>query len=141
MNTILKNRKGTTMVEAAVVMPLVILSIMALIYLLLNIYSTVALQSHIHLLLREESGMKSTMVKYEIIDDYKRDKIRMKAEAANIGITEGGGLLASYVEAQKDSVYTTNMLIRKKIKVGSYGRSYVYNESDIVRYKEIVSLD
>lgn len=129
------------MVEAAVVMPLAILTVMALVYLLINIYSTVALQSHIHLLLREEGGIKSGMVQYEIIDDYKRDKIRRKAESTNIRISDGGGPLSSYVEAEKDSVYTTNMLIKKKPKVHSYGKSFVYNESNIVRYKEIVSFD
>lgn len=127
------------MVEAAIVLPLVMLSVMAMIYLLINIYSTVSLQSHMHLLLREESGTKSGMVKYEIVDDYKRDKIRRKAESAKIGMNEKHSGLSKYVEAQRDSVYTTNMIINKSPKIRSYGRSFVYNESDIVRFKSVVS--
>lgn len=129
------------MVEAAIVLPLVILSIMAMIYLLINIYSTVSLQSHMHLLLREESGARSGMVEYEIVDDYRRDKIRRKAESKKINIAEKGMLLSRHVEAQKDSVYTTNMLIKKAPEVRTYGRSFVLKESDIVRFGKIVSKD
>ena len=139
MMKILKEKNGTTMVEAAVVMPLVILSVMAMIYLLINIYSTVSLQSHMHLLLREESGIKSNMTEHEIFDEYKRDKIRRKAESAKIRIISKRKGLSEYVEAQKDSVYITNMMINSAPKVRSYGKSFVYNESDIVRFKSIVT--
>ncbi len=127
------------MVDAAIVMPLVILAVMAMIYLLINIYSTVSLQSHMHLLLREESGLKSGMVEYEIQDDYKRDKIRRKAESARIDIREKRDVLSKYLEANKLSEYTANMLIKNSPEIKSYGRSFIYNESDIVRFKSIVT--
>lgn len=129
------------MIDAAIVLPLVILAVMAMIYLLINIYSTVSLQLHMHLLLREESGVKSGMVKYEITDDYKRDKIRSKAESARIDIKQKRNVLSKYVEANKYTEYTGNMLIKNPPKIKSYGRSYINNESDIVRFKEIVTKD
>lgn len=133
----LNNNKGTTMVEAAIILPLVILSVMALIYLLINIYSTVALQSHMHLLVREESNVKSGMTKCEIADGYKRDRIRKKAESMNIKLETK----ANKVWANKNVVYKANMIIKKAPKVGHYGRSYIYNESDIVRLSKIGSLN
>lgn len=129
------------MVEAAIILPLVILSVMAMIYLLINIYSTVALQSHMHILLREESGLKSGMVKYEIVDGHKRDKIRKKAEASQIDISSHRQIPFEVLEAQKTSVYTTNMIIKKAPRKKTYGKSFVYNESDIVRFKRIVSIN
>lgn len=132
----LNNKKGTTMVEAAIVLPLVILSVMALIYLLINIYSTVALQSHMHLLLREESSIKSGMSRYEITDGYKRDKIRRKAESTNIELDSS----LTQVSAQKNVVYKTNMIIKKAPKVKNYGRSYINRESTIVRLRSFGSI-
>lgn len=133
----LNNSKGTTMVEAAIILPLVILSVMALIYLLINIYSTVALQSHMHLLIREESSVKSGTSRYEITDGYKRDKIRRKAESTNIDLVTS----LTQVSAQKEVVYKRNMIIKKSPKVGSYGRSYINRESEIARLSKIGSLN
>ena len=133
------NKSGTAMVDAAILMPLVLLSVMAMIYLLINIYSSVSLQSHMHILLREESGVKSNMVKYEIIDAYKRDRIRAQAESCNIEVTEKSHLLDKYVEANMNVYYTTNSLMNRKPKVNTYGRSYIFRESDIVRFRDIVS--
>jgi hypothetical protein len=132
------NNRGTALVDAVIVIPLVILSVMAIIYLLLNIYSTVSLQSHMHILLREESGIKSGMVKYEIEDGYKRDSIRRKAELTQILLEHRNNILSDYVEAEKTSTYTTNMMISRKPTVRTYGRSYINNESKIVRFKEVV---
>ena len=134
----INDHTGTAMVDAAIVMPLVLLAVMAMIYLLINIYSTVSLQAHMHLLLREKSGIKSDMIRCEINDSYQRDKIRKKAEAAKIEIHEKKGLLVRYVEASRDSVYVTNSLIEDPPDKISYGRSYIFKEPDIIRYKEII---
>ncbi len=127
------------MVEAAIVLPLVILSVMAMIYLLINIYSTVSLQSYTHILLREESGRKSETLEYDTENGQRRDKIRSRAETSNIDIIYNNGLMSDYVEGKKTSLYTVNMFIEKRPKVKTYGKSFVYREADIVRFKQIVA--
>lgn len=73
------NKKGTTMVEAAVVFPLVILVIMAVIYILIFLFQQAETQSKMHIALRKESGILSKTVVYQMrIDEkypiYKKSK-------------------------------------------------------------------
>lgn len=52
------------MVEAALVFPIVILSVMALIYMLIFIYQQTQLRAQMHMALRAESGRASQTVEY-----------------------------------------------------------------------------
>ncbi len=51
-----KNRRGSTFVEAAVIIPLVILAVMSLFYILINLYENVEVKSRLHLGICAEAG-------------------------------------------------------------------------------------
>lgn len=48
-NYVKNNKKGTTMVEAALILPVVILAVMAVIYLTMHMYEKVTMQCATHL--------------------------------------------------------------------------------------------
>ena len=59
------NRKGNATVEAALIFPLVILSVVALIYMLLYFYRLTEIRTEMHIALRAESGRIRETVFYE----------------------------------------------------------------------------
>lgn len=63
------NKKGTSMVEAAVVFPLVILAVAALIQILVFFYQLTETNVKMHLALRAESGSISQTVIYETAEE------------------------------------------------------------------------
>ncbi|MDR3225939.1 MAG: hypothetical protein LBT52_06590, partial [Clostridiales Family XIII bacterium] len=52
-------RAGSAMVESAIYFPVIVLCIMFVIYVMIDMYSEAALQSHLHLMVRAESGRLS----------------------------------------------------------------------------------
>jgi hypothetical protein len=53
------NQKGGTMVEAALVFPIIILSLMTIIAILMFLFEEAAAQAELHLVLRTESGRQN----------------------------------------------------------------------------------
>lgn len=53
----MKNKKGSAIAEAAVVFPVIILSILAVMYMFIYFYDQVAQQTRVHSALRSEAGL------------------------------------------------------------------------------------
>ena len=82
----MKSKRGSTMVEAAVVFPLVILSIVSVAYMMIGMFQIVSEISMFHTALREEAGLLTQT--YEIspksVRDYdfsgRSDRVSSKTE-------------------------------------------------------------
>lgn len=129
------NKKGATMVEAAMIFPLVTAAVMALIYLCVNLYTVTVLQSAVHIALRKEAGIRSGLTRTELTDAYARDKYRAKAERAEFKIEGPEHLWNPYLQAFVTKEYAGNAMATGKVKRKSGGRFYVIDEAATVRWK------
>ena len=138
---VLLNKKGSTMVESAIIFPLVILAAIAVIYLFINIYSQASLQANMHILIREEAGSQGDLLSVKIKDEYVRDKYRRNAESVSVEIVEKAMFGFKYFEASKSKKYLGGGLTAgKQYEMEYYGRYYAINESLIVRGKDLIGL-
>ena len=64
------NKKGNAMVESAMIFPLVILTVVALIYIMIYFYGQLSDKVDMHVTLRAESGEICENMHYKTIDDY-----------------------------------------------------------------------
>jgi hypothetical protein len=136
----LAGQRGSTMVESAIVLPVVILSVMAVLYLLINQYTSVCLSSHVHMLLRQEAVEEGNLTEVRIDDAYVRDRYRREAESASIHATRGRRFTAEYLEAEKEKKYFGGRLADSGgYSSYYYGRSYIIDEAKIARTLDRVS--
>ncbi len=93
--TIFKSKKGSTFVEAAVIMPLVILAVMSLFYILINLYENVELKSRLHINICAEAGLKSETFELSHTDGKGLELSSDRTTVTGSGSREryGGGLL------------------------------------------------
>ncbi len=93
--TIFKSRRGSTFVEAAVIMPLVILTVMSLFYILINLYENVELKSRLHINICAEAGLQSETFELSHTDSKGLKLSSDKGKVTGSGSKErfGGGLL------------------------------------------------
>lgn len=115
------------MVESAILYPLIFASIMAMIYLLVNLYSAASLQAYLHNELRDKAYQE--VMESEIIDRVGIDKYRAKAERKDININRN----VSYLSAKKSVSYRGNGIIKKSASREEYGRSYIIDEAKYYR--------
>lgn len=108
------------MVEAAMIIPLVIAGVMAVIYIVIGLYSSLSLQAALHMDMRKECGeYTKTVSRIETIKNYNskmdfvglRPVIRMEEER----------------EHKIRSVFKQS-LIRKEA-----GRAYIIDEAELIR--------
>jgi hypothetical protein len=130
----LGNKRGTAMVEAAIVFPLVIASVMAVIYLLINLYSFTALRSALHVALRAEAGADTGLTEASIVDGRVYDRYRLAAERRGISFErERKNLINPYVSAEEFKTYTGNGMIEGGVTREHYGRWYILDEVSVIR--------
>lgn len=116
----IKSKKGSTIVEASMIFPLVIAGVMAVLYIVIGMYSSLSLQSSVHLALRNESGrLSETVYRDEEGTSFKLEKSRLG--------------LRAIVAAEEIRSYQTSQLFTKKITRLESGRSYVIDEAELVR--------
>ena len=127
------------MVEAAVIFPLVIASVMALIYLMINLYSFTATQSYLHVELRGESGSQSGLTEREIVGGAAFDRYRAAAERREITIENYNRVLRPYVSAQSLGEYAGNAIAGPSVERAAFGRSYLIDEAELARRAEFIS--
>ena len=136
---VLLNKKGSTMVESAIIFPIVLLATISIVYLFINIYSQATLQANMHVLLRSEAGSEGDFLSAEIEDAYSRDKYRQNAESVSIEITKNKFFITEYLEANKSKTYRGGGLtVGNVYGMEYYGRVYLINESLIVRGMDII---
>jgi len=102
------------------IFPLVIACVMAVIYIIINLYLALTLQTSLHLSLRKECGeFSQTVVRQEEMKDYPFEKDR-------VGIR-------SVIRMEQEVEYRINTLFKSRIKRIEKGRSYVIDEAELIR--------
>lgn len=120
----LRCKKGSALVEAALIFPIVIAGVMAVIYIIIGIFSAFTLQSSIHMNLKKEAGkISETIIKEEQTKQYS---IKERMHGFNNVL---------YTEA--DAEYKTNRLFKKSIDRREKGRVYVIDEAEFVRRTQL----
>jgi hypothetical protein len=126
------------MVEAAIFFPLTIFAVMAVLALLLNLYSQTALQAHMHMFVRAEAAAAGDRVNVCIDDAYIRDRYRREAESVSVAAKEGHVYGAKMVEANRTlSYYGGRLTDPRGYEREFYGRWYVIDEAGYARIRGI----
>ena len=122
LTTMFKSRRGSTFVEVAVIMPLVILAVMSLFYILINLYENAELKSRLHLGICIEAGYRSET--FEISpaasEGLKLDSDKKKVTGSSHKAGYYGGLLKRHA-AMKET-----------------GHNHIVIEEDIIRKADYV---
>jgi hypothetical protein len=121
------------MVEAAIVFPLAIAAVMAVIYIMTGLYSIAALQAHVHVALRAEAGERSALTESRLTDGQARDRYRRAAESRALSIGFHKAVLRPYVFAEEEGVYAANSMVSGTVARKSSGRVYLIDEAKAVR--------
>jgi len=118
------------MVEAAIFFPIAVFCAMAVMALLINIYSQTATQAHLHVRLRAEAAEIGDRTQVWLTDAYERDRYRKEAESVSFAVAEAGGPVWKWLEASRAKTYYggrfTNPL---GYETEYYARSYIVNEA------------
>jgi hypothetical protein len=128
------NKRGTAMIEAAVVFPLTLATVMAVVYLMINLYSFTALRSFLHVSLRAAADAETGLTEAVIEDGRVYDRYRTAAERRGISVEHRrSGLINPYVAAEEIKTYKGNAMIRDGVTRTHFGRHYILDEVGIVR--------
>lgn len=122
---IFKNKKGSTFVEAAVIMPLVILAVMSLFYILINLYEAVEMKSRLHLAACKEAGYRSETYSISPVnqDGFKLSWDKKQVTCSGKTKRYSGGLL------------------RRSAAVKITGHNHIIVEEEIIRKADYVLPD
>ena len=122
--------KGTAMVEAAIFFPIAVFCAMAVMALLLNIYSQTATQAHLHVRLRADAAAVGDRVQVNLTDAYERDRYRREAESVSFAVVEDGGPVWKWLEASRSKIYYGGRFTNPAgYETEYYARSYIVNET------------
>ncbi len=123
----LSDRKGSTIVEAAVVFPLVILTVTAVIYILAFMYDEAAAQVEMHLALNAHMGRETrTVITYSNVPEnaniYEGKKDIEKCYFAENGLRFGkkGLLRHSFMKRLESRIYSVDE--KKHIRYSDFFR-------------------
>jgi len=126
------------MVEAAIFFPIAVFCAMAVMALLLNIYSQTATQAHLHVRLRAEAAAVGDRTQTRLTAAYERDRYRKEAESVSFSISEAGGILGKRLEASRTKKYYGGMFTNPAGYETEYcARCYIINESATARLLDI----
>ena len=108
--------------EAAVIMPLVILAVMSLFYILINLYENVEVKSRLHLGICAEAGYRSETFDISPVadDGLKLDSDRKKVTGSSHKAGYYGGLL------------------KRRAAMKAAGHNHILIEEDIIRKADYV---
>jgi hypothetical protein len=126
------------MVEAAIVFPLVIAAVMAVIHLMIALYSLTATQAALHVALRAAAGDETGLTRVGIVEGRPPDRYRRAAEAGDVRIERRDAVLRPYLSAEVARTYSGNAMVREDVERRHFGRSYLIDEARIVRAVEWV---
>lgn len=108
------------MVEAAMIFPLVFACVIAVIYIIINLYLALTLQTSLHLALRKESGeLSQTVYRQEEMNDYEWEKDRVGIRAV--------------IRMEEAAEYRINTLFKSRIIRIEKGRAYIIDEAELIR--------
>ena len=120
--TMFKSRRGSTFVEAAVIIPLVILAVMSLFYILINLYENVELKSRLHLGICIEAGYRSENFD---ISPAAGEGLKLNSDKKKV---TGSGRKAGYYGG----------LLKRRAAMKETGHNHIVIEEDIIRKADYV---
>ena len=110
---------------------------MAIMALMLNMYSQAATQAHLHVYLRGEAAAFGDRTQARLTDAYVRDRYRREAESISFAVSETGGGSGKSLEASRAVTYYGGRFTNRTGYVTEYyARSYIIDESAAVRIKD-----
>ena len=132
--------KGGAMVEAAIFFPIAVFCAMAVMALMLNIYSQTTTQAHLHILVRGEAAAYGDRTQAHLTDAYERDRYRREAESVSFAVSETGNWFHRSVEASNSKLYYGGRFTDPGgYETEYYARSYIINEAGMAFHiKEII---
>lgn len=108
------------MVEAVMIFPLVIAGVMAVIYIVVGLYSSLSLQCSLHLALRKECGtLSQTVTRIEEIREFQSKK-------------DWSGI-RPVLEMEEEQEYRINTLFHMRVTRREEGRAYIIDEAEMIR--------
>ena len=126
--------KGGAMVEAAIFFPIAVFCAMAVMALLLNIYSQAATQAHLHTRLRAEAAACGGRTLAILTDAYVRDRYRSAAESVAFDEQHIEGEVFKSLTASRMKTYYGGRFTDPAGYETEYGaRSYILDEAMIRR--------
>lgn len=108
------------MVEAAMILPLVITGVMAVIYIVISLYTSLCLQSSLHLALRNQCGVLSKTVYRE------EETSEFQSERKWSGIRP-------ILSMEGEREHRINTLFQMHVIQKEASRSYIIDEAELVR--------
>jgi len=127
------------MVEAAIFFPIAVFCAMAVMALLLNIYSQTATQAHLHVRLRAEAAAAGDRTQVRLAAAYERDRYRKEAESVSFAVNEAGGPVWKWLEASRAKRYFGGRFTNPLGYETEYkARSYIVNEAKTARELDLI---
>ena len=122
--------KGGVILEAAIFFPIVVFCAMALMALLLNMYSQAATQAQLHVYLRGEAAAYGDRTQVRLTDAQERDLYRRAAESIAFAVVANGKSLEASRSVKYYGGRFTNPL---GYEMEYYARSYIIDEAAAAR--------
>lgn len=117
---IIHNKRGSALVEAALIFPLVIAGVMAVLYIIIGSYLSLSLQSSLQIAIRKECGESSeTVYRIEESSEYPVTKVMIGLRPA--------------IAMEEERKYRIRGLFNNEISRKEKGRSYIIDEAEIIR--------
>lgn len=128
------------MVEAAIFFPIAVFCAMAVMALLLNMYSQAATQAHLHVYIRGEAAAYGDRTQVRLTDAYERDRYRRAAESVAFAVVEGAPGAVSFtksLEASRTITYYGGRFTNPSgYDTEYFAHSYVIDEASAVRIRD-----
>ena len=121
----MKNKKGTTIVEASIIFPLVIAAVMAVLYIVIGLYTSLSLQTSLHLALRKQCGEDTQIV-------YRLDEIRA-FDTVKVNLNKRSAL-----SGEETREYRIRGIFADRITREESGSFYLVDDTKIVRLRSII---
>ena len=118
----LREENGSTIVEAAMVMPLLIISLIAIVITIVFLVESLFMQSNIHLYLQEKAGIKS--------------ETRIIKSVESFNETEDRRNMVKVLSVNKTNYMKGGYLLPRTLRDDFDADAYVINEKKIIRYKD-----
>lgn len=121
----ISKNKGTAIVEAVIVYPLIIASVAAVLTITTGLYHSVLIQTTLHMELRRECGLTVETISRE------DQTAAFQAEKSSIG-------LRPVLTMEESKVYQLKPFFRNRVTKTESGRSYLIDEAELVRIKSLI---
>ncbi len=132
-------KRGGVMVEAALVLPIVLVAVITLVYILINMYGVTVMNAAQHMALRQEAGVRTeTASLTNIAELCPTDKYGSEAWNLEIETYEGGFLTEKYLYAEAEKALSGRGLINHVVNKSFYGSYYIADEVEYVRWVDLI---